>query len=334
MSMMKKILYPKSFMGFYDFLKSNIIYEKLYIKLGCPTPFDVTLRDGIQSLKYDQNEIINIETKKNIYHEIYFNYRPKNIEIGSIVSKKVLPIFNDTLELLEYIEKHQSAIKHHFDYILPGEINNYILVPNLERLKIVLNRNNKFNYSFITSVSDSFQYKNTKMNLKQSDEDILNMMYLLDDTLDKRDYNIKLYVSCINECPIEGKINSDKIIERLLHVNNFNVDKICLSDTCGTLDLNDFKYIIEKSIKYGISSDKLALHLHVNKNRQFIVEKIIHSALDNGINDFDVSLLESGGCSVTMNRDSLCPNLSYDLYYKSLTSYIIENTGTYENYYK
>ena len=346
MQMMKIIKYPKSFMGFYDLIKSNIKYERLYIKLGCPTPFDVTLRDGLQSLKFDNiNNIenINIETKKNIYHEMYFNYKPKNIEIGSIVSEKVLPIFKDSLDLLDYIEKHQESIKHHFDYIFPNEMNNYILIANYNKLKQTLDNNNnnnknnnnknnnknnnykKLNYSFITSVSNSFQYKNTKMNLQQSDEDILNMIYFLDDKLDKRDYKIKLYVSCINECPIEGKVGLDTIVNRLVYINNFKVDTICLSDTCGTLEFHDFKYIIDKCIENGIDTNKLSLHLHVKKTREYIVETIIHYALDNGIIEFDVSLLESGGCSVTMPKDSLCPNLSYDLYYKSLTNYLIEN---------
>jgi len=281
--------------------------------------------------------------KKNIYHEIYFNYRPKSIEIGSVVSNKVLPIFKDSLELFDYVQRHQESIKHHFDYILPDENYNYLLIANYNKLKQIFENNennenneyreydnkfnkfNKLNYSFITSVSNSFQKKNTKMNLEQSDQDILNMIYFLDDKFNKHDYRIKLYVSCISECPIEGKIDLDIIIKRLLQINNFNVDKICLSDTCGTLELHDFKYIIDKCIKNGIEPNKLSLHLHVKKRREYIVENIIYHALDNGIIEFDVSLLDSGGCSVTMAKDNLSPNLSYDLYYKSLTNYLIQN---------
>ena len=39
--------------------------------------------------------------------------------------------------------------------------------------------------------------------------------------------------------------------------------------------------------------------------------------------DFDVSILEnSGGCSVTLNKNQLAPNLSYDLYYRSVLNWI------------
>ena len=133
---------------------------------------------------------------------------------------------------------------------------------------------------------------------------------------------IKLYVSCINECPISGKIDNDFIVNKLLTINKMNVDNICLSDTCGTLDLEDFEYIVDTCKSFGLPYNKLSLHLHVKNGREDIVEKIIHKALDRRIIDFDVSLLETGGCSVTMNKNQIAPNLSYDLYYKSLVNYI------------
>ena len=56
------------------------------------------------------------------------------------------------------------------------------------------------------------------------------------------------------------------------------------------------------------------------------VEKIIHMALDRKIINFDVSLLDSGGCSITIPKENLVPNLSYELYYKSIVNYIKRKT--------
>ena len=89
--------------------------------------------------------------------------------------------------------------------------------------------------------------------------------------------------------------------------------------------VNDFEYIVDTCKFFGLPSNKLSLHLHVKNGREDIVEKIIHKALDRRILDFDVSLLETGGCSVTMNKNQIAPNLSYDLYYKSLVNYIEKN---------
>lgn len=324
--------YPITFKCFLDFLKTDKKYENLYNKLGCPSAFDVTLRDGLQSLSIEKQKSIDFITKKNLYHTIYFNHRPKNIEIGSLVSNKIFPVFNDTKDLLYYINKHQDSIKYNFDYIMPLKTNNYILIPNSDKLcENIYNRQtdldtSPFNYSFITSVSNSFQCKNIRMTLSESDEDILNMIYLLDDKFNKKDYEIKLYVSCINECPIEGKIHSDIIVNRLLKLHNLKVDSICLSDTCGTLQPEDLKYILSRCIENGIPRSKLSLHLHVGKDRELVTEELIHTALNLGIIDFDVSLLESGGCSVTIKNNKLAPNLTYDLYYKSLTTYIMNNS--------
>ena len=282
--------------------------------------FDVTLRDGLQGLsKYDQQEYV-LEKKINLYHKILFNYNPKNIEIGSIVSPKVLPIFKDSLELFEVIQNHQDKI-HAID--IENKQNIFLLIPNQDKLKTVINNPNISNFSFITSVSNQFQIKNTKMNLEESDKDICNMLYELDENKYRlyKPY-IKLYVSCINECPIIGKIDNDFIINRLLKLNKMNIDNICLSDTCGSLTEEDFEYIVDTCHYFGLDFNKFGIHLHVKKGKEDEVEKIIHKALDRKIINFDVSELDTGGCSVTMNKNQLVSNLSYELYYKSLSSYI------------
>jgi hypothetical protein len=88
------------------------------------------------------------------------------------------------------------------------------------------------------------------------------------------------------------------------------------------LELDDFEYIVDTCNFFGIPFSKFSLHLHVKPDRKNIVKEIIHKALDRKIVIFDVSLLESGGCSVTMDENKLTPNLSYELYFESLIDYI------------
>ena len=97
-------------------------------------------------------------------------------------------------------------------------------------------------------------------------------------------------------------------------LNKMNVDCICLSDTYGTLNEEDFEYIVDTCAYFGFPLSKLSLYLHVSKNRELEVEKIIHKALDRKIINFDVSLLETGGCCITIYREKINPNLSYELY--------------------
>jgi hydroxymethylglutaryl-CoA lyase len=299
---------------FIKFVQSEKHYLNKYMMKGIikVRPFDVTLRDGLQELKRDEHQFFTTERKKEIYRNIIKNHSPKNIEIGSMVNPKILPIFNDTKELLECFKNET------FDY----PIHNYVLVPNQEYLMKAISAGFD-HFSFITSVSNSFQLKNTKMSLDENYITIINMMHFLDDFSSVKKFNVKLYISCINECPIEGFINTDIIIENIARFNDLKPDKICLSDTCGTLSLDNFNKIMSGLIIYGINVNNLSLHLHVKPDREDEIEQIFHKALDYGIKEFDVSELQTGGCSVTMKKDKLAPNMSYDQYYKFLKNYIL-----------
>jgi hydroxymethylglutaryl-CoA lyase len=309
---MPKILsYPKcatSFIQFYVEADKHLTNKLLQVR-----PFDVSLRDGLQGLSKEEQQKMNTIDKLNLYFKIKEKYNPPNMEIGSIVSSKVFPIFQDSDSLHNYIENSQLEKDE-------PKISNFILVPNEKQF----NNINKFMglscFSFITSVSESFQMKNTKMTLDTTFQQLNNMMRILDNKPGKS--TVKLYVSCINECPIEGKINNNIIIEKILQYQELKPDILCLSDTCGTLTVQDTKYILSNLTKE--KSKNISLHLHVKQGREDEVEEIIHTALDFGITSFDVSAIETGGCSVTMNHSDLAPNLSYELYYKSLATYLLK----------
>jgi hypothetical protein len=210
-----------------------------------------------------------------------------------MVSQKELPIFTNTIDLFNSVQNGDN-------------LNKYILIPNKNILMKLINNYKINSFSFITSVSNSFQKKNTKLSLEESDNEIQNMINLF--TINSERYieeNIKLYVSCINECPIEGKIDNDFIVNRILKLSKLKINTICLSDTCGTLNVEDFEYIVDTCIYFGLHPSKFSLHLHVKKGREKEVEKTIHMALNKNIIDFDVSLLEGEDCSLTMNKNMI-----------------------------
>jgi len=312
--------YPVCFNSFTKWYLSNAKWNNIYNSIGLPKPFDVSMRDGFQGLSQKEQELFSLNKKIELYNKIVYNHFPKNIEIGSIVSEKILPIFKDTIELNINLLNNKLSNKN--------VCNNFILIPNVQQLLKVIYQKEVNNFSFITSVSESFQKKNTKMSLQESDKDLVEMMYLLDDHLYHKSPLVKLYVSCINECPIEGKIDNNIIIERICDLYNYvKPNKLCLSDTCGTLNVEDFVYIVDNCYNKGVPYTILSLHLHVQRlpERELEVEKIFHKALDRKINEFDVSILETGGCSVTIGKNKLAPNMSYEQYYKFLVNYIIKN---------
>jgi hypothetical protein len=286
-----------------DSLKSQI-YRKIN-----PVLFDVSLRDGIQSadpVKYPT------QVKKQIFKNIFKQYNPSKIEVGSIVSRKVLPIMADTVNIHEYIT---NELDDKYSNMAP-----YVLIPNNSRLNDAL-MNGIRNFSFITSVSNAFQLKNTQKTIVQTKQELK----LMEDTLNcyRRTHNRKLYISCINECPIEGKVDNDFIIHEILHYyTNYQFTEICLSDTMGTLTYDDFEYIVDAIRYFGLPAYSISLHLHMSKSNTDEIRRILYYCFDKNINKFDVSLLTDGGCSVTMGKSPL-PNLTYDRFYEILEKYII-----------
>ena len=259
--------------------------------------FDVSLRDGLQSLK----RIYSLNEKKELFHKIISKHKPHSIEVGSIVSSKVLPQMHNSLDLFNHAKKMQVP-------------NIYMLTPNLKSVNIGLKHGVK-NFSLITSVSEEFQKKNINKSLDDTKKEISNICSLLDDNDVE---NIKLYISCINECPISGKKDLRYIVDEIdYYIDNYkNISEICLSDTCGTLGFIDFKNIIDSITQFCDSSllDKISLHLHKNADME-ITKAIISYASLTGVTRFDVSCLENaGGCSVTMEKSKLNNNLHYDDY--------------------
>jgi hypothetical protein len=199
----------------------------------------------------------------------------------------------------------------------------YILVPSLSKLNLAINKKIQ-NYSFITSVSNAFQLRNTCRTLDRTKEELTVIMERLGDTSSENSKK-KLYISCIDNCPIVGKIDKEFIVKELLYYNtNYNFDEICLSDTCGNLSFENFICIVENATYLGVPISKLSLHLHISNENMENMKKILKYCFENEINKFDISTLTTGGSSITIENKKLLPNLSYGVFYSILYEYIYE----------
>jgi hydroxymethylglutaryl-CoA lyase len=250
--------------------------------------FDTTLRDGLQSYKH----VLSLKEKTRLADYIYTTYKPDAIEVGSIVSEKFIPQMKDTLKVYDYCKNKKM------------DTDLYVLTPNAKSLKKAIDHGVK-NFSFITSVSEDFQKKNINKSLNETKEE-LKQMYLMLDSSNK----VKLYVSCIDHCPIAGKLSIENIIIELLYYINdcSNITELCLSDTCGKLKLDSYKELLHEVLAF-IESDKISLHLHKSENSD--ISQIIHLSLMKNINKFDVSSLHLGGCSMTIAKNKLNSNIQY-----------------------
>jgi len=295
--------------------------------------FDVSLRDGLQSIP----KIYELHEKKRMLSKIIHQYRPHQMEIGSIVSYNILPQMKNSIELYKYATNKYNS--NSISNSISNSNNNtfkkdepidelddtincdfFLLVPPIKSYINQASINNIKNISLITSVSDSFQKKNIQRS-------ILDTKRALNDSLchENQFTNIKLYISCITNCPFEGNINNDYIINEIIYYSKLkNVNNLCLSDTCGNMNFINFKYIIDNLLLH-IKVDILSLHLHVNKYNYLDIEQIIKYSINNKLYKFDVSSFENmGGCVVTMDQTKLHGNLQYkDLIYTMQKSTIV-----------
>jgi len=306
-------MYPKCAQSFKNWITKKDKFVKIYNDLNKPIPCDLSLRKKLYDLSSNKPDI---NEKLNLYYKIHFNFQPINMDIGT------LSMENKTLEIFNIINKYQKSI---YPFKKENRQNIYLSIPNEDIMKMVLHNKHINYFSFITSVSNSYQIKNTKMSITEMDRNILNLLqYIEYNKIRKIPPMVKLYLTCINECPLEGKIDNDFIVNRILKLNcNMKLDLIVLCDTCGTLNEKDFEYIINKCNYFGIPTNKLGIHLHVKKGMEIIAENIIHKSLGMNIHNFDVALFEIKDNSHGIDQTNLLPNLSYDLYYKILCNYII-----------
>lgn len=288
--------------------KINELYQKIN-----PILFDVSLRDGIQSMHSMDSDV-----KLFNFNNIITNMEPRKIEVGSLVSNKILPIMSDTPEIYKECTRKIIFINEEkrFTECKEMEIPDiYVLIPVKERRINQAKELDINNISIMSSVSESFMKKNTNMSINDVKEGLKMLNWAS---------NIKVYLSCVNECPIEGIIDNNKVINEIIYYANnhkkYKINELCLSDTCGTLKFDDYKYILDRCIEKQIPMQLLSLHLHVDDTIE--LEKIIRYSLLNNINCFDVSSLEDGGCSVTIKKPK--KNLTYDLFYDILFRYMLD----------
>jgi isopropylmalate/homocitrate/citramalate synthase len=302
-------------------IMSNVKFSIAYKYIN-PILFDVSLRDGIQNAK---QENYPTALKQQIFCHIINKHRPNSIEVGSLINPKVLPILSDSLKLYKFSQQYLRDVRQwnesarDLENSYPEKLGVYMLIPSISKLKIAIENNIK-HLSFITAVSNEFQKKNTNQTLEETKENMHKMFSLLENP---EEYRIKLYISCINKCPISGIIETELIIREIFYYHeHFRFQELCLSDTCGELPIEEFRKIIDSCLLFGIPSSQIGLHLHYLPEKKENLKQIVHYALDKEIKKFDVSFLEHGGCSVTMKSKNLPINMTYDLFYEFLYEYI------------
>lgn len=282
----QKVLHSRESISYLQWQKKNI------------SLFDVTLRDGLQG-----GSPMPLYNKQKLFKQVLNKQHAMAIEIGSLVSPKVLPQMENSLDVYKFANKILEERKESRQ-ACP---DIYMLVPpSMQYMQLAIN-NKITNISVPASFSEPFQQKNVRMSLIDT--------YKVVSYISKNNYfsKIKVYLSCFNECPIiKNRVCIIDIVQNILRYSKLDkVNDICLSDTIGTLTPADLESILTILQRNSIPFKKLSLHLHV-KDEQTTLDNIV-LAVNAGITKFDVSMVKSGGCNVTLTSDCLHRNVSPEL---------------------
>lgn len=269
----------------------------------------------------------NIHVRKQLIHKLLTDYKPKSMEIGILgdvltaesscigySSMKKPLLIDQTLQMYktqqlcnfaEHMQAEQVQAEHiqaqpvqaeqvqaeqvQAEQIKETPCQIYKVLP-MNRLSELKTKLHYGNIAINSALSDKFLREYTAHSLK-STKDILR------DVFHKKiiPQKVKLNIACISHCELEGKQPLDKIIREILYYNGLaGIDDICLYDTYGMLQFEDFKTIIDALLREKMDMTKINLRLHNFKYAHYSSrlqtnnEAIIKYAIQNHIYKFDI----------------------------------------------
>ena len=231
--------------------------------------FEVGPRDGLQNIK---NEIpIN---RKIELIDILSTTGIKKIECGSFVSAKWVPQMRGTDQIFEKIFR-KDGVKY------------TALTPNLKGFENAMNVKVD-EIAVFAAASETFSQKNVNCSIAESlerFEDIFKKAR-------QRKIPVRGYVSCIVECPYEGKVKPEKVLEVTSRLLDMGCYEVSLGDTIGKGTPKTIEELL-KVLCAELNQEKLAGHFHDTSDMAL---RNVEKGLKYGIYTFDSAIGGLGGC--------------------------------------
>ena len=248
--------------------------QKLKI-IECP-------RDAMQSIKEF------IPTNKKIkYVQSLLEVGFDTIDVGSFVSKKVIPQLSDTGEVINSLDlsKKKSDL--------------LVIIANIKGAEIASNYNQITYVGFPFSISENFQMRNTNKTINESFISLVEINKIVSGS----QKNLVVYLSMCFGNPYGEVWNLDVIDKSISKLVNHGFNIISLSDTIGSATPS----LIEKVYQYfSLKYPEVEFGLHLHTHPKFWRDKI-DSSFNSGCNRIDGAIQGFGGCP--MASDNLIGNM-------------------------
>lgn len=233
------------------------------------TIYEVGPRDGLQNEK----AIISTADKIALIDCLSMSGLTK-IEVTSFVSPKWVPQMADANQVMQAIKRN-------------SKIDYAVLTPNLRGLDAAL-KAKADEVAIFASASEGFSQKNINCSI---DESIERFKPVAKAALEA---GVKLrgYVSCIVECPYDGAVAPQAVIDVTNKLFDLGCYEVSLGDTIGKAMPQSITRLFDKMIP-NIHASKLAGHFHDTAGNAI---DNIDIALRYGLRTFDSAIGGLGGC--------------------------------------
>jgi hydroxymethylglutaryl-CoA lyase len=234
---------------------------------------EVGPRDGFQN----EPEVIPTEEKVRLI-DLLGEADLKRIELTSFVRPDVIPQLADGAEVLSRFEPRDGVAYS-------------VLIPNSKGLDNALKQRDRFQEAnFFLSASETHNRKNVNRSIAESLTELQGTISVA------RDARLRCegVIATSFGCPYEGEVPADRVLEIAEKLRDFGCEEIAFGDTTGMANPRQAGEFFAAS-RDRLPDVELTAHFH-NTRGQGLANVL--SALEQGIDSFESSFGELGGCPV------------------------------------
>jgi hydroxymethylglutaryl-CoA lyase len=235
---------------------------------------EVGPRDGFQN----EPEVIPTETKVRLIDALARTGITR-LELTSFVRPDVIPQLADAAEVLQAVD-------------IPDTVSRSVLIPNERGLERALELRDRFDeINVFMSASETHNRKNVNRSMQDS-------LLALGQVLPRaREAGLRCegVISVAFGCPYEGVVPPERVFEIAERLSAAGAQEIGFGDTTGMANPRQVKEFFAAARERLADDVELTAHFH-NTRGQGLAN--VYAALEMGIDSFESSFGELGGCPV------------------------------------
>lgn len=274
---------------------------------------DVAPRDGLQN----EPGVIPTAEKLRLV-EAVARSGVDEVELTSFVSPKWVPQLGDAAQVIAGTARMMARIPE-----TPPAFS--VLVPNQKGMEGLLEAERAASraagvdrvvskIAVFTAASETFSHKNTNASIAET----LKRFEPVIATAKREGLAVRGYISCVIECPFEGRIAPEKVAHVAQALSDLGCDEIDLGDTIGAAEPETITFLIHGLLsRLGDGLFEYAtLHLHDTFGR---AAECVREALQLGIRSFDGAVSGIGGCPYASKDGKRAPgNIATELLVRTI----------------